>query len=146
MNQIKETAETIISSGKAVGKGMSFIERFWLKKNGPGITIFVVVLAGFITAIVFYNTGLSDGRENSSAEINSLKAASVTDTFQIKRLKSDNKDLQKQLDTCNKSSPNNNLIELVNKKLEEAEGLKKALERKISSDEKLNSNLKNILP
>lgn len=146
MNHIKDTAETIINSGRAVGKGMSFIERFWLKKNGPGITIFVVVLAGFITAIVFYNNGMADGKENSIAEIRSLIEAGKTDSLQIKRLKSDNLELQKQLDTCNKSSTTANLEDLVNKKLEEAERLKRILERKITNDEKLHKNLKDILP
>ena len=144
MPGIKETAETIINSGKAVGRGMYFIERFWLKKNGPGITIFVVVLCGFITAIIFYNQGVKDEKENSISEIKSLKGASIIDSFQIKRLKRDNNELQSRLDTCNSSSNSANLEELINKKLDEAERIKKLIERKLTSTINTNTTLKTV--
>lgn len=136
MPDIKETAETIINSGKALGKGMSFIERFWLKKNGPGITIFVVVLLGFVTAIFFYNNGIEDGKESAISEVNSLKKSSIYDSMQIRRLQKNNGQLERELDSCNNSSMNGNLEALVTKKLEEAERIKRILERKIVSDQK----------
>ena len=67
------------------------------------------------------------------------------DSMQIKRMRADYNYLQIQLDSCNKNSNTSNLEELVNRKLEEAERLKKILERKITNDEKINNNLKSII-
>ena len=79
------------------------------------------------------------------AEVKSLKESGKNDSAAIKRLKVDVYDLQMKLDTCNKSSASTNLEDLVTKKLEEAERLKRLIERKIANDEKLNHNLKTVL-
>ena len=139
MPEIKETAA-------AVTETMSFVQEFLQKKYAWGIVFFVLLIAGLITAIVFYNRGKEDGKEYATSEVSSLKASIRNDSMQIKRMRADYNYLQVQLDSCNKNSNTSNLEELVNRKLEEAERLKKILERKITNDEKINNNLKSILP
>ena len=124
---------------------MTFIQDFLQKKYGFGILIFVIIIAGLITAIVFYKEGVKVGKENSKEEIISINQAVSYYAIQIKKYKNDADELQAELDSCNKSSTNSNLEELVNKKLEEAERLKRILERKLTTSEKLNDNLKNVL-
>lgn len=139
MPEIKETAA-------AVTETMSFVQEFLQKKYAWGIVFFVLLIAGLITAIIFYNRGKEDGKEYATSEVLSLKASIKNDSMQIKRMRADYNYLQIQLDSCNKNSNTSNLEELVNRKLEEAERLKKILERKITNDEKINNNLKSILP
>lgn len=138
MQNIKEGAEIVEDR-------MTFIQDFLQKKYGFGILIFVIIIAGLITAIVFYKEGVKVGKENSKEEILSINQAVSYYAIQIKKYKSDAEELQAELDSCNKSSTNSNLEELVNKKLEEAERLKRILERKLTTSEKLNDNLKNVL-
>lgn len=138
MQNIKEGAEIV--EGR-----MTFIQDFLQKKYGFGILIFVIIIAGLITAIVFYKEGVKVGKENSKEEILSINQAVSYYAIQIKKYRNDNEELQAELDSCNKSSTNSNLEELVNKKLEEAERLKRILERKLTTSEKLNDNLKNVL-
>lgn len=138
MQSIKEGAELV--EGR-----MTFIQDFLQKKYGFGILIFVIIIGGLITAISFYNRGKEDGKEYAISEVLSLKASIKNDSMQIKRMRADYNYLQIQLDSCNKSSTNSNLEELVNKKLEEADRLKRILERKLTTSEKLNDNLKNVL-
>lgn len=139
MPEIKETAA-------AVTETMSFVQEFLQKKYAWGIVFFVLLIAGLITAIIFYNRGKEDGKEYATSEVLSLKASIKNDSMQIRRMRADYNYLQIQLDSCNKNSNTSNLEELVNRKLEEAERLKKILERKITNDEKINNNLKSILP
>lgn len=139
MPEIKETAA-------AVTETMSFVQEFLQKKYAWGIVFFVLLIAGLITAIIFYNRGKEDGKEYATSEVLSLKASIKNDSMQIRRMRADYNYLQVQLDSCNKNSNTSNLEELVNRKLEEAERLKKILERKITNDEKINNNLKSILP
>ena len=138
MQNIKEGAEIVEDR-------MTFIQDFLQKKYGFGILIFVIIIAGLITAIVFYKEGVKVGKENSKEEILSINQAVSYYAIQIKKYKSDAEELQAELDSCNKSSTNSNLEELVNKKLEEADRLKRILERKLTTSEKLNDNLKNVL-
>lgn len=138
MQNIKEGAEIV--EGR-----MTFIQDFLQKKYGFGILIFVIIIAGLITAIVFYKEGVKVGKENSKEEILSINQAVAYYAVQIKKYRNDNEELQAELDSCNKSSTNSNLEELVNKKLEEADRLKRILERKLTTSEKLNDNLKNVL-
>lgn len=138
MQNIKEGAEIVEDR-------MTFIQDFLQKKYGFGILIFVIIIAGLITAIVFYKEGVKVGKENSKEEIISINQAVSYYAIQIKKYKNDADELQAELDSCNKSSTNSNLEELVNKKLEEAERLKRILERKLTTSEKLNDNLKNVL-
>lgn len=138
MQNIKEGAEIVEDR-------MTFIQDFLQKKYGFGILIFVIIIAGLITAIVFYKEGVKVGKENSKEEILSINQAVAYYAVQIKKYRNDNDELQAELDSCNKSSTNSNLEELVNKKLEEADRLKRILERKLTTSEKLNDNLKNVL-
>lgn len=138
MQNIKEGAEIVEDR-------MTFIQDFLQKKYGFGILIFVIIIAGLITAIVFYKEGVKVGKENSKEEILSINQAVSYYAIQIKKYRNDNEELQAELDSCNKSSTNSNLEELVNKKLEEADRLKRILERKLTTSEKLNDNLKNVL-
>lgn len=138
MQNIKEGAEIVEDR-------MTFIQDFLQKKYGFGILIFVIIIAGLITAIVFYKEGVKVGKENSKEEILSINQAVAYYAVQIKKYRNDNEELQAELDSCNKSSTNSNLEELVNKKLEEADRLKRILERKLTTSEKLNDNLKNVL-
>ena len=138
MKQFKEGAEIV--EGR-----MTFLQDFLQKKYGFGILIFVIIIAGLITAIVFYKEGVKVGKENSKEEIISINQAIQYYAVQIKKYRNDNEELQAKLDSCNKSSTNSNLEELVNKKLEEADRLKRILERKLTTSEKLNDNLKNVL-
>lgn len=138
MQNIKEGAEIVEDR-------MTFIQDFLQKKYGFGILIFVIIIAGLVTAIVFYKEGVKTGKENSKEELISINQAVAYYTIQIKKYKSDAEELQAELDSCNKTSTNSNLEELVNKKLEEAERLKRILERKLTTSEKLNDNLKNVL-
>lgn len=138
MQNIKEGAEIVEDR-------MTFIQDFLQKKYGFGILIFVIIIAGLITAIVFYKEGVKVGKENSKEEIISINQAIQYYAVQIKRYRSDADELQAKLDSCNKSSTNRNLEELVNKKIEEVERLKKIFERKLTTSEKLNDNLKNVL-
>lgn len=125
---------------------MSFVQEFLQKKYGWGIVFFVIIIGGLITAIVFYKEGVKVGKENSKEEIQAINQAVQYYAVQIKKYRNDNEELQLELDSCNKKSNTNNLEDLVNRKLEEAERLKKILERKITNDEKLNNNLKSVLP
>lgn len=138
MQNIKEGAEIVEDR-------MTFIQDFLQKKYGFGILIFVIIIAGLITAIVFYKEGVKVGKENSKEEILSINQAVAYYAVQIKKYRNDADELQAELDSCNKSSTNSNLEELVNKKLEEADRLKRILERKLTTSEKLNDNLKNVL-
>ena len=138
MQNIKEGAEVVQES-------MSFMQEFLQKKYAWGIVFFVIIIGGLITAIAFYNNGKKEGKESAIAEVKSLKESGKNDSAAIKRLKVDVYDLQMKLDTCNKSSASTNLEDLVTKKLEEAERLKRLIERKIANDEKLNHNLKTVL-
>ena len=138
MPELKETAE-------AVTETMSFMQEFLQKKYAWGIVFFVIIIGGFVTAVVFYNNGVKVGKETSIESINSFKESGKNDSIQITRWKNYSYDLQKRLDTCNKASTNSNLEDLVTKKLAEAERLKKILEHKITNDEKLQDNLKSIL-
>lgn len=139
MQNIKEGAEIV--EGR-----MTFIQDFLQKKYGFGILIFVIIIAGICTAIIFYKEGIKTGKENSKEEIISINQAVQYYAVQIKKYRNDNEELQLELDSCNKKSNTNNLEDLVNRKLEEAERLKRILERKITNDEKLNNNLKSVLP
>ena len=138
MPDLRESAEVVQGS-------MNFIQEFLQKKYAWGIVFFVIIIGGLITAISFYNRGKEDGKEYAISEVLSLKASIKNDSMQIKRMRADYNYLQIQLDSCNKSSTNSNLEELVNKKLEEADRLKRILERKLTTSEKLNDNLKNVL-
>lgn len=139
MPDLRESAEVVQGS-------MNFIQEFLQKKYAWGIVFFVMIIGGLITAISFYNRGKEDGKEYATSEVLSLKASIKNDSMQIRRMRADYNYLQVQLDSCNKNSNTSNLEELVNRKLEEAERLKKILERKITNDEKINNNLKSILP
>lgn len=139
MPEIRETAE-------AVTETMSFVQEFLQKKYAWGIVFFVIIIGGFITAIFFYNNGLKVGKENSISERASFKVSMANDSLTIQRMKREYNLLRVELDSCNKNSKTTNLEELVNRKLEEAERLKRILERKINNDEKLNNNLKSVLP
>lgn len=139
MQNIKDTAEAVTGT-------MSFVQEFLQKKYGWGIVFFVIIIGGLITAIVFYKEGVKVGKENSKEEIQAINQAVQYYAVQIKKYRNDNEELQLELDSCNKKSNTNNLEDLVNRKLEEAERLKKILERKITNDEKLNNNLKSVLP
>lgn len=138
MPDLRESAEVVQGS-------MNFIQEFLQKKYAWGIVFFVIIIGGLITAISFYNRGKEDGKEYATSEVLSLKASIKNDSMHIKRMRADYNYLQIQLDSCNKSSTNSNLEELVNKKLEEADRLKRILERKLTTSEKLNDNLKNVL-
>ena len=138
MQNIKEGAEVVQES-------MSFMQEFLQKKYAWGIVFFGIIIGGLITAIAFYSNGKKEGKESATAEVKSLKESGKNDSASIRRLKFDVYDLQMKLDTCNKSSASTNLEELVTKKLEEAERLKRLIERKIANDEKLNNNLKTVL-
>lgn len=138
MQNIKKGAEIV--EGR-----MTFLQDFLQKKYGFGILIFVIIIAGICTAIIFYKEGVKAGKENSREEIISINQAVQYYAVQIKKYRSDADELQAELDSCNKTSTNSNLEELVNKKLEEAERLKRILERKLTTSEKLNDNLKNVL-
>ena len=138
MPEIKETTE-------AVTETMSFLQDFLQKKYAWGIVFFVIIIGGLVTAIMFYNNGVKTGKENSAEEIKSLNQSVLYYAVQLKKYKEDTSDLEKKLDSCNKSSTSTNLEDLVNKKLEEADRLKKILERKLTTSEKLNDNLKNVL-
>ncbi|QDP86085.1 hypothetical protein FNJ88_11195 [Chryseobacterium sp. SNU WT5] len=138
MQNLKEGAEIVEDR-------MTFIQDFLQKKYGFGILIFVIIIAGICTAIVFYKEGVKNGKENSREEIISINQAVQYYAVQIKKYRSDADELQAELDSCNKKSNTTNLEELVNKKLEEADRLKRILERKLTTSEKLNDNLKNVL-
>src|SRR5699024_10558862 len=105
----------------AVQGSMSFLQEFLQKKYGWGIVFFTLIFAGLITAIAFYNNGLKVGKENAADEIKSLRQASANDNEEIKNLKKNIAYYKTELDSCNKSSANSNLEDLVNRKLEEAE-------------------------
>lgn len=129
MKQFKEGAEIV--EGR-----MTFIQRFLQKKYGPEILFFVLVLGGFITAIAFFNKGVESGAKNVKEEIISLKNSKRNDSIEIRTLNARVYFYKKSLDSCNTGSMNSNLESLLTKKLEEAERIKKLVERKISNDQK----------
>lgn len=129
MKGFKEGAEIV--EGR-----MTFLQSFLQKKYGFGILYFVIILGGFVTAIIFYNRGKEDEKENTKNEIISLKNNRQSDSIEIKYLNTRVSYYKKALDTCNSSSMNSNLEMLVTKKLEEAERIKRILERKINNDQK----------
>jgi len=129
MNQIKEGAEEVRTN-------MTFIQEFLQKKYGFGILIFVIIIGGFITAISFYNKGEENGQESAKEEVQSLKNAIVNDAAELRNINQRLNYYQKRLDSCNNSSLNSNLEQLVTKKLEEAERIKNILKSKNESDKK----------
>ena len=129
MREFKEGAEIV--EGR-----MTFLQSFLQKKYGFGIVFFVIILGGFVTAIMFYNRGKEDEKENTKNELTSLKNNRQSDSMEIKYLNSRVNYYKKALDTCNSSSMSSNLEMLVTKKLEEAERIKRILERKINNDQK----------
>lgn len=129
MNQIKEGA-------KEVRTNMTFIQEFLQKKHGVEILFFVIILGGFITAIAFYNKGEENGSESAKEEVQSLKNAIINDAAELRNINQRLNYYQKRLDSCNNSSLNSNLEQLVTKKLEEAERIKNILKTKNESDKK----------
>lgn len=137
MQNIKKGAEIVEDR-------MTFIQEFLQKKYAWGIVFFVIIICGFITAVFFYNNGLKTGKENSTDEIASLKKSSKNDDEEINTLKGRVAYYKKQLDTCNKSS-NSSLEDQINKKLDEADRLKRIFERKVITSEKINEELKTVI-
>lgn len=129
MKNIKEGAEIV--EGR-----MTFIQEFLQKKYGFGILIFVIIVLGFITAVSFFNEGVETGGKSSRDEISSLKSNRHYDSIEIKTLNARVWFYKKAYDSCNSSSMNGNLEQLVTKKLEEAQRLQRILERKINNDQK----------
>ena len=139
---IKEGAELV--EGR-----MTFIQDFLQKKYAFGILFFVIIILGFVTAIWFYDIGENNGKSDSKTEIQSLsfslKNMRYSDSIEIRSLNSRIAYFTKRLDSCNNSSMNSNLEILVSRKLEEAERIKRVLERKIASDKKDVREIENII-
>lgn len=129
MQHLKEGAEIV--EGR-----MTFLQDFLQKKYGFGILTFVIIIAGVITAIAFYNSGKKDGAEYSKNEINSLKSNRKSDSIEIKTLNSRVYFYKKSFDSCNANAMNGNFEILLTKKLEEAERIKRVVESRIVSDQK----------
>lgn len=142
MQHLKEGAELV--EGR-----MTFLQDFLQKKYAFGILFFVIIILGFITAVSFFNKGVETGSESSKKRIESLefslKNIRYSDSIEIKSLHSRVQYYKKSLDTCNNSSMNGNLEILVTKKLEEAERIKRILERKIVADQKDIKTIDNII-
>ena len=142
MQNIKKGAEIVEDR-------MTFIQDFLQKKYGFGILFFVIIILGFATAIWFYDIGEKNGKEDAKTEIQSLtfslKNMRYSDSIEIKSLNSRISYFTKRLDSCNNSSMNSNLEILVTKKLEEAERIKRVLERKIVSDQRDVKQIENII-
>lgn len=139
---IKEGAELV--EGR-----MTFIQDFLQKKYAFGILFFVIIILGFVTAIWFYDMGEKNGKSDAKTEIQSLafslKNMRYSDSIEIRSLNSRIAYFTKRLDSCNNSSMNSNLEILVTKKLEEAERIKRVLERKIASDRNDVKQMENMI-
>lgn len=129
MKQIKEGAEIV--EGR-----MNFFQEFLQKKYGFGITFFTIIILGFVTAIAFYTKGEENGKKSSIEEVISLKNAVINNNAELNNLNQRLNYYQNRLDSCNSSSLNSNLEQLVTKKLEEAERIKNILKSKNESDKK----------
>lgn len=127
MNHIKEGA-------KLVEGRMNFIQSFLQKKHGVEILFFTIIILGFITAVWFYNIGEENGKEDAKDTISSLRFSIKNDSIHIQTLDRRILYFTKRLDSCNNSSMSSNLEDLVTKRLEEAERIKRVLERKIAND------------
>ncbi len=139
----------IEEGAKLVEGRMTFIQDFLQKKHGVEILFFVIIILGFATAIWFYDIGEKNGKEDAKTEIQSLtfslKNMRYSDSIEIKSLNSRIAYFTKRLDSCNNNSMDSNLEILVTKKLEEAERIKRVLERKIVSDQRDVNQIENII-
>lgn len=139
----------IEEGAKLVEGRMTFIQDFLQKKHGVEILFFVIIILGFATAVWFYDIGEKNGKEDSKIEIQSLtfslKNMRYSDSIEIKSLNSRIAYFTKRLDSCNNSSLSSNLEIEVTKKLEEAERIKRILERKIVSDQRDVKQIENII-
>jgi uncharacterized protein (DUF2164 family) len=142
MRRLKEGAELI--EGR-----MTFIQRFLQKKYGWGILFFTLLFIAVGFAVYYYNEGKNDGSKSSKQEIetlkNSLKITRYNDSLEINTLNGRVAYYKIQYDSCNQKANTQNLEYIVTQKIEEAERLKKILERKIYNDEKLSENINSII-
>lgn len=138
MINLKEGAENVEAR-------MTFIQQFLQKKYGFGILFFAMFLIAICVSVYNYNQGIEEGEKASSSEIKSLKNTNKNDKVEIHTLSGRVAYYKKMFDSCNKNSSNQDLENLVIKKIQEGERLKAILEKKIYTDQKLNDNLNNII-
>ncbi|WP_027380842.1 hypothetical protein [Chryseobacterium daeguense] len=142
MRRLKEGAELI--EGR-----MTFIQRFLQKKYGWGILYFTLLFFAVGFSVYYYNEGKKEGEKASSQEIktlnNSLKTTRLNDSLEINTLNGRVAYYKKIYDSCNEKSNKQDLEYMVTKKIEEAERLKKILERKIYNDEKMAEDINSII-
>lgn len=127
---------------------MNFIQKFLQKKYAWGIVFFVLI--GF--GIGAYFRGVDDGKKNAKEEIASLVNTSNYKSVQIDSLRKDVLRSEKNAlnyktlyDNCSSSLSTQDLNAMVKRKLDEAESLKKILERNNTEDKKFNQTIKNAL-
>lgn len=130
---------------KAVSLAFNNVRDFILKPAAGWAFTIVMAVALYINGDIKYDRGLKEGKQSAKDEVASLKKSSKNDEEEIYTLKGRVAYYKKQLDTCNNSSVNANLEDLINKKLDEAERIKRLIEKKLTSSEKINASLKTAL-
>lgn len=139
-----------IKDGAELVEGrMTFMQEFLQKKYSWGIVFFTLIVLAVIAAVWSHKDGVETGKENSKEQIislsDALKSSKKNDSVQIQAFKSNANYYKKMYDSCNRFSASQNLNDLVLKKIEEAESLKRMIERKISDDKKFNQKIDNAL-
>lgn len=129
---------------KAVSLAFNNARDFILKPASGWTFTIALCIAFYIIAENKYDKGVLDGKTTSKNEIESFKEGTKNDSLQIKRLQNNVSYLRKQLDTCNSSSANSNLVELLQKKLDESDRIRDLVQKKYINAKEINTNLKQI--
>lgn len=117
---------------------LTFIQTFIQGKYGFGILFILLILTAVFTGIKAYQGGKKEGKMYADSRINS-------DSIEIRTLNGRVAYYKLLLDSCSSRSISRDLEAEVIKKIDEAERLKRLLERKISSDEKFNNNVNSMI-
>lgn len=139
-----------IKDGAELVEGrMTFLQDFLQKKYAWGIVFFTLIVLAVLASVWSHKDGVETGKQNSKEQVISLSAAlrstKINDSIEILAFKNNANYYKKMYDSCNRFSASQNLNDMVLKKIEEAESLKRMIERKISEDKKFNQKIDNAL-